>query len=104
MIDFMNELLDEVGENRSHALAGLLDVVAGFIRDYEDEHVEDPKPPPGEVLRFLMGQHGMGLLDLADLFESADSLANATTGTGSVGPREARALGKRFGVPAAMFL
>lgn len=100
----MNELLDEVGENRGHPLVGLLDTVAGFVHEYENEYFEDPKPPPHEVLKFLMNQRGVGLADLAGLFDSADNLRNAVMGLGPLAPREARALGKRFGVPAAMFL
>lgn len=104
MTDFMNELLDEVGDNRSHSLTGLLDAVTSFVRDYEEEHMDDPKPPPAEVLRLLMDQQGVGLVELARLFDSAESVMNVTTGLCPIAPRQARALGKRFGVPASVFL
>jgi antitoxin component HigA of HigAB toxin-antitoxin module len=104
MSEFMNQLLDEVGDARSHPLTGLLDVVAGFVHDYEQEYVKDPKPPPAEVLRFLMEQQGVGLMDLAAFFDCPDTVAKAASGLCAIAPRQARALGKRFRVPPSMFL
>ena len=42
MVEFMNALLDDIGDNESHPLAGLLDVVATFVHDFEERHVEIP--------------------------------------------------------------
>jgi HTH-type transcriptional regulator/antitoxin HigA len=40
MIKFMNELLDEIADNESHPLSGLLDTVTMYVAEYEDKHCE----------------------------------------------------------------
>lgn len=59
MTEFMNELLDEIGDRESHPLAGLLDVVTMFVRDYEEREVDIPEASPAAVLRFLMDRRGL---------------------------------------------
>ena len=36
---FLDELTDEIGEDESHPLAGLMDVVGSLIESYEAAHV-----------------------------------------------------------------
>jgi HTH-type transcriptional regulator / antitoxin HigA len=39
LVEFLDHLTDEVGENENHPLASLMDVVGVLIEKYEDEHV-----------------------------------------------------------------
>lgn len=39
LVEFLDSLTDQVGENESHPLASLMDVVGVLIEKYEDEHV-----------------------------------------------------------------
>lgn len=50
MADFMNQLLDEISDSKAHPLAGLLDIVASFVRDYEERNVEIPNAAMSDVL------------------------------------------------------
>ena len=36
MIDFMNGLLDVIGDQKAHPISGLLDVVGFFVEEYEE--------------------------------------------------------------------
>lgn len=104
MTEFMNDLLDQVGDRESHPLAGLLDVVALFMRDYEERHVEIPDASPADVLRFFMEQHDLRQVDLADLFGSQSNVSEVLNGKREINARQARALAKRFGVSPAAFI
>lgn len=104
MTEFMNDLLDAVGDRESHPLAGLLEVVTLFVRDYEERHVEIPHANPADVLRFLMDQHDLRQVDLADLFGSQSNVSEVLNGKREINVRQARALGKRFGVSPAAFI
>lgn len=42
IIELMNSLLDRIGDNESHPLVGLLDVVAGLVREYEEDEIPIP--------------------------------------------------------------
>lgn len=41
LVAFLDRLVDEVGEDESHPLASLMDVVGGLIERYEDCHVRE---------------------------------------------------------------
>ena len=41
LVSLLDSLVDEVGENESHPLASLLEVVGVLIEKYEDEHVPE---------------------------------------------------------------
>jgi HTH-type transcriptional regulator / antitoxin HigA len=104
MTEFMNELLDEIGERESHPLMGLLDIVTLFVGDYEDKHVKIPEASPADVLRFLMEQNQLRQVDLADLFGSQSNVSEVLNGKREINARQARDLGKRFGVSPAVFI
>ncbi len=39
LVELLDHLTDEVGENENHSLASLMDVLGVLIEKYEDEHV-----------------------------------------------------------------
>ena len=41
LVALLDSLIDEVGENESHPLASLMEVVGILIEKYEDEHVPE---------------------------------------------------------------
>ena len=104
MIDFMNELLDEIGDREMHPLMGLLDIVTVFVRDYEARTVEIPNPEPSAVLRLLMEQHDLRQADLATIFGSQSNVSEILNGKREINARQARALAKRFGVSPAVLI
>ena len=41
LVELLDSLIDEVGENESHPLASFMQVVGILIEKYEDEHVPE---------------------------------------------------------------
>ena len=41
LVGLLNEFIDEVGEDESHPLASLMEVIGTLIEKYEDEHVPE---------------------------------------------------------------
>jgi HTH-type transcriptional regulator/antitoxin HigA len=41
LVELLDNLVDEVGEDESHPLASLMEVVGILIEKYEDEHVPE---------------------------------------------------------------
>lgn len=39
LVALLDSMIDEVGENESHPLASLMEIVGVLIEKYEDEHV-----------------------------------------------------------------
>jgi HTH-type transcriptional regulator/antitoxin HigA len=104
MLQFMNSLIDEIGDREDHALAGLLEVVTVFVRDYEARQGRMPEASPSDALRFLMQQHGLRQVDLAVLFGSQSNVSEVLNEKRSINARQARALAERFGVSPAVFV
>ena len=41
LVSLLDSMIDEVGENESHPLASLMEIVGVLIEKYEDEHVPE---------------------------------------------------------------
>ena len=41
LVSLLDNLIDEVGENESHALASLMEIVGVLVENYEKEHVPE---------------------------------------------------------------
>ncbi len=41
LVELLDRITDEVGENENHPLASLIDVLGVLIEKYEDEHVPE---------------------------------------------------------------
>jgi HTH-type transcriptional regulator/antitoxin HigA len=104
MVNFMNKLLDKVGDRETHPLMGLLDIVTAFVHDYEESNVEIPDADPSVVLRFLMEQHNLRQTDLAEDFGSQSNVSEVLSGKREINARQARSLATRFGVSPAVFI
>ena len=96
-------LLDEIGDNESHPLAEVLDYLADQVKAYEDEHFPIPEAEPSEVLRFLMGQHGLKQEDLGDCAPQS-RISDILNGNRSIIKEIAKRLAHRFHVRADIFL
>lgn len=101
----MDQLLDLVGDDEDHPLAGLLDVVGVLVDQYEEEHMPSLSTArPTEVLKFLMEQHGLKQSDLRKEVGTQGVVSEILSGTRKINARQAKALAKRFGVSPAVFL
>lgn len=96
-------LLDEVGDNENHPLAEVLDYLADQVKAYEDENFQIPQAQPSEVLRFLMGQHGLRQDDLGDCAPQ-NRISDILTGKRAISKEIAKRLAQRFNVRADAFL
>lgn len=99
----LNELLDEVGDNEEHALYTLLDTLGALIHAYEEQHHPMPECSGGEILRFLMAEHGLTQSDLPEI-GSRTTVSELLRGKRELSVRQIRALAKRFHVSPAVFV
>jgi HTH-type transcriptional regulator / antitoxin HigA len=104
VVTFMNGLLDVVGDDETHELADLLDLVGQLVEDYESAHITVPEAAPNEVLRFLMDQHGLKQTDLTHDIGGQSVVSDILNGKRDINARQAKALASRFGVSAASFI
>ena len=96
-------MLDLVGENQRHPLFGFLEVLGTLVESYESDHVELKGATGKEVLRFLIGEHGLTQSDLPEI-GSQGVVSEILHGRRELNTRQIKALSKRFRIsPAAFF-
>ena len=103
-VNFMNGLLDVVGDNEDHELADFLDLVGQLVEDYENTHHVIQDATPYEVLRFLMEQNGLRQADLAEEIGGQSVVSDILNGKREINARQAKLLATRFCVSPAAFL
>lgn len=100
----LNALLDAGAANEAHPLADLAATLGELIGDYDSTHYPARDVAPGDMLRFLMEQHGLKQTDLAGQLGSQGVVSELLNGKRELNLRQMRALGSRFGVPVAAFV
>lgn len=103
MVALMNALLDVVGEDEDHALAGLLELVGDVVSKYEREHFAIEPAAPRDSLRFLMDARGLTQEDLSAIVPQSN-LSSILAGKRKISATLAGKLGKFFGVSPALFI
>ncbi len=102
-VALMNSLLDIIGDNEDHTLAGLLDLVSELVADYDASHHAIEASEPREVLRYLIEQRGLKQSDLADIVPQSN-LSAILAGKRKISAAMAGKLAKYFNVSAAVFI
>lgn len=99
----MNALLDQVGNNSRHPLFSLLDTLSTLIHTYEEAHHTIPSQTGGDILSYLMDEHGLTQSDLPEI-GSQGVVSEVLNGKRDLNVRQIRALATRFGVSPAAFI
>lgn len=103
MVVLMNSLLNAVGDDEDHALAGLLDLVGDLISKYELEHYTIEAAEPNDVLRHLIEARGLKQEDLSTVVHQSN-LSSILSGKRKISAALAGRLGKFFGISPAVFV
>lgn len=100
---FMQEVMVEIGRKKKHPLCGLMDILEMRLREYDDAHHPIDDVSGIEMLKFLMGQHGLKQKDLREI-GSQGVVSEILRGKRELNLHHISALAKRFHVPASVFL
>jgi HTH-type transcriptional regulator/antitoxin HigA len=99
----LHRLMDEVGTDEQHPLYTLLDALGTLMHAYEEQHHPMPECSGGDVLRFLLDEHGLTQSDLPEI-GSQGVVSEILRGKRALNVRQIRALARRFHVSPAVFI
>lgn len=102
-ISTLDVLLDEVGNDETHVLAGLVEVLGLLIEGYENKYEKESHVTGSQALRFLMEQNNLKQSDLSDL-GSQGVVSEILRGKRKLNLRQVKLLSQRFGVSPAVFI
>lgn len=103
MTAMMNSLLDEVGDDEDHPMAGLLELVGDMVWKYEQEHHAIAPAEPKDTLRFLMEARALKQEELSNIVPQGN-LSAILAGKRKISAALAGKLAKFFGVSASVFV
>ncbi len=102
-VALMNYLLDVVGNDETHALSGLLDLVSELVEDYDTHHYAIEASQPRDVLRYLIEMRGLKQGDLAHIVPQSN-LSAILAGKRNISATLAGKLARYFNVSPAVFV
>lgn len=103
LVEFLDDLIDRVGEDESHPLASLAETVGTLIEAYEDRATTEEKGDPVAVLNFLMSEHGLKQIDLPEI-GSQGVVSELLSGKRKLNLRQIKLLARRFHVSPEVFI
>ena len=102
--NFLDRLLDIVGEDEKHELIGLVDVVSHMISMYDEQKNYQIKGVSGiKALLFLMDQHELTQSDLPEI-GSQGVVSEILNGKRNLNLNQIKKLSQRFHVSAETFI
>ncbi len=91
-------------QNQTPEESALYDLVTMLVEAYEIQHYEIDRASPSEVLQHIIESSGIERTELVNIFGSSELVAQVLTGTRSIDPSWAQALGNRFKLSPKIFL
>lgn len=102
-VEMLDMLLDESGGDERHDLAPLIDLMGTLVEAYENDRLPQPEGHPGEILSYLMQEHGLKQADLPEI-GSQGIVSEILNGKRNLNLRQIKALSKRFNVSPLVFM
>jgi HTH-type transcriptional regulator / antitoxin HigA len=103
LVNFLDNLIDEVGNKESHPLASLMESIGSLIETYESQYSNDIEGNAIDVLHVLMEEHGLKQSDLSEI-GSQGVVSEILSGKRGLNVRQIKILSKRFKVSPAAFI
>ena len=103
LVNLLDSLVDEIGNNETHPLTSLMETIGTLIETYESQYIKEKENNPIDVLKVLMADHG---LNQADMFEigSQGVISEILSSKRQLNVRQIKILSKRFNVSPSVFV
>jgi HTH-type transcriptional regulator/antitoxin HigA len=103
LVNFLDNLIDEVGNKENHPLASLMETIGSLIETYESQYINDIEGNAIDVLNVLMEEHGLKQSNLSEI-GSQGVVSEILSGKRQLNVRQIKILSKRFKVSPAVFI
>lgn len=104
LVTHLDVLLDQIGDNERHPLAGLVDLISDHIVAYEAEHYPPPRGSGVNALRVLMKEQGLTQSDFKKEIGSQGVVSEIINGHRQLTLKHIKHLAERFNVSPETFI
>ena len=103
MINYLDGLIDEIGDDQNHPLASLMETLGTLIEVYENRVIPFPKQDSISTLKYLMSEHGLKQKDLKEI-GSQGVVSEILNRKRVLNTRQIQALSNKFNVSPSVFV
>ncbi len=103
LVNLLDRLIDEVGNNESHSLSSLMETIGSLIEAYESKNYPDIEGDPINALKNLMEEHGLKQSDLPEI-GSQGVVSEIISGKRQLNVHQIKLLSERFKVSPVVFV
>ena len=103
LVNLLDSLIDEVGNDESHPLSSLMETIGSLIEAYESQNYPNIGGDPINALKTLMEEHGLKQSDLSEV-GSQGVVSEIISGKRQINIRQLKLLSERFKVSPGVFL
>ena len=103
LVNLLDSLIDEVGNNENHPLTSLMETIGSLIETYEAQYINEIEGNPIDTLNALMVEHDLKQSDLNEI-GSQGVVSEILSGKRQLNIRQIKILSKRFKVSPAVFI
>jgi len=103
LVETLDSLIDEIGDNDAHQLAPVMETVGKLIENYENQTYIMEDAPPVEILKYLMREHGLKQSDLKEV-GSQGIVSEILAGKRTLNIEQIKKVSKRFHVSPLVFI
>jgi len=103
LVNLLDNLIDEVGNNENHPLTSLMETIGSLIEIYEFQYINEIEGTPIDVLNALLAEHGLKQSDLSEI-GTQGVVSEILSGKRQLNVRQIKILSKRFKVSPAVFI
>src|SRR4030042_2164503 len=95
LVNLLDSLIDEVGNNENHPLTSLMETIGTLIETYESQYIKEIEGNPIDTLNALMLEHDLKQSDLSEI-GSQGVVSEILSGKRQLTVRQIKILSKRF--------
>ncbi len=103
LVNLLDSLIDEVGNNENHPLTSLMETIGSLVETYESQYINEIEGNPIDALNTLIEEHGLKQSDLSEI-GSQGVISEILSGKRQLNVRQIKILSKRFKVSPAVFI
>jgi len=103
LVNLLDNLIDEVGNNENHPLTSLIETIGSLIGTYESQYINEIEGTPIDALNALLAEHGLKQSDLSEI-GTQGVVSEILSGKRQLNVRQIKMLSKRFKVSPAVFI
>ena len=103
LVETLDNLVDEIGNNQDHELAPVMETVGNLIENYENREYKIKEASSIDVLKYLMHEHGLKQSDLKEI-GSQGVVSEILTGKRTLNIEQIKKISSRFHVSPLAFI